>query len=99
MVSPRGRRGNRPARRRWWTSCGSSCWIPNRSELDLRQSQQEVGEIVAGAFHRLPGGVQFAGHQAAEAERAARVLEVLAVLLQAVVGVAEGKVVLALRTT
>ena len=44
-----------------------------RRELDCGKPEQEIGEIETGVRERLAVGVEAAGEQAAEAERAARV--------------------------
>src|SRR5262249_18139053 len=51
----------------------------------LRQSEEEVGETVAGAFQRIVNGDEHAGEQSAEAERATRVRVAQRVLLLAAI--------------
>ena len=57
--------------------------VPKRTELGLRQAQQEVGQIVAGVRNRQMVHVQLTGFKTAKAERSAPVLIGLIVQLRA----------------
>ena len=71
--------------------------VADAQRAGLRKAEQEIGEIVTGVGERLAVGVEAAGEQSAEAERAARIGVGERVLLHLPVAEAEAEIVLALN--